>query len=399
MKMRNCFALVLLMSVSAVWVSPAQAIPAFARKYETPCTTCHTAWPKLNSFGRQFKENGYKFARGEQGKTQVISDFLEWDKNVPVTGIFVARPYDKKKSGDVKLRALHEIEILIAGVIYKDVSGYFELEAEDETGFEIELPHHAVSYHPFSFANVMFAYAANHWSDPYDTYADHRRMTRGHATIGDQAFGGADNGGKERNSHQQFSINGRPIKPLFYNVGVTGVAKDPEGEDPHTYFGRLTFDIMPDIMVGGMHTQGKCTTTGATGATGDGGSGNCLVNRNFTRTGVDVQADFLGARLSGVAMKATDDDATATNEVENTAAYVEGMYVFKNGGRPWIVPLVRADQYTKNDGKDDYASLTANVTYYYSENVKAYLEYWNETKRADNKDKDSRITLQILAAF
>ena len=29
----------------------ARAIPAFARKYGLPCSACHEAWPKLNSFG------------------------------------------------------------------------------------------------------------------------------------------------------------------------------------------------------------------------------------------------------------------------------------------------------------------------------------------------------------
>lgn len=402
-----------------LWATPANAIPAFARKYSASCTTCHTAWPKLNSFGRQFKENGYKFARGEQGKNQVISDFLEWDKTVPVTGILVGRPYDKKSGRDsdgetnkVKLRALHEIEILIAGVFYKDVSGYFELEAEDETGFEIEVPHHAMSYHPSPYANVFLAYAAGHWADPYDTYADHRRMTRAHASVGDQAFGGADNGGKERNSHQQLSVNGRPIPSLFYNVGVTGLANDPEGEDPNTYFGRLAFDITPNIMVGVYGTKGAHRNAEFdTDIDGDPDTTDpdytLKDDLDFTRAGVDAQAEFMNFRVSGVYYKAQDDvavvngpsDVTILKKQDNSAAYVEGMYVFKNGSRPWFVPLVRADQYTKNDGNDDYASVTTNVTYYYSENVKAYLEYWKETKRPDKNDKGSRVTLQVFAAF
>ncbi|MGR3178072.1 MAG: hypothetical protein ACUZ8E_08460 [Candidatus Anammoxibacter sp.] len=32
----------------------ADAIPAFARKYELSCETCHAAFPRLNSFGEQF---------------------------------------------------------------------------------------------------------------------------------------------------------------------------------------------------------------------------------------------------------------------------------------------------------------------------------------------------------
>ena len=39
----------------------AGAVPAFARKYKTSCTTCHTIFPKLNPFGEQFRRNGFRF--------------------------------------------------------------------------------------------------------------------------------------------------------------------------------------------------------------------------------------------------------------------------------------------------------------------------------------------------
>jgi hypothetical protein len=39
---------------------PAAAIPAFARKYGMPCSSCHEAWPKLSAFGQAFKDNGYQ---------------------------------------------------------------------------------------------------------------------------------------------------------------------------------------------------------------------------------------------------------------------------------------------------------------------------------------------------
>ena len=38
----------------------ADAIPPFARKYQTACTTCHTAFPKLNPFGMAFRATGYR---------------------------------------------------------------------------------------------------------------------------------------------------------------------------------------------------------------------------------------------------------------------------------------------------------------------------------------------------
>jgi len=36
-----------------------KALPSFARQTGMSCTACHTSFPELNSFGRQFKANGY----------------------------------------------------------------------------------------------------------------------------------------------------------------------------------------------------------------------------------------------------------------------------------------------------------------------------------------------------
>src|SRR3984957_2727979 len=37
-----------------------RALPAFARKYGMPCSSCHQAWPMLSPFGQAFKDNGYQ---------------------------------------------------------------------------------------------------------------------------------------------------------------------------------------------------------------------------------------------------------------------------------------------------------------------------------------------------
>jgi hypothetical protein len=42
------------------------AIPAFSRKYQTSCTTCHDDYPKLNDFGLAFKQNGFKFPKDDE---------------------------------------------------------------------------------------------------------------------------------------------------------------------------------------------------------------------------------------------------------------------------------------------------------------------------------------------
>jgi hypothetical protein len=39
---------------------PANALPAFARKYGLRCSACHETWPILNNFGLKFRDNGYQ---------------------------------------------------------------------------------------------------------------------------------------------------------------------------------------------------------------------------------------------------------------------------------------------------------------------------------------------------
>ncbi|HWE24608.1 MAG TPA: hypothetical protein VG496_11790, partial [Myxococcales bacterium] len=47
-----------------VLLSPAaQAVPAFARKTGLACSSCHEVWPRLNDFGVQFRDNGYRLKR------------------------------------------------------------------------------------------------------------------------------------------------------------------------------------------------------------------------------------------------------------------------------------------------------------------------------------------------
>src|SRR5260370_11452204 len=42
------------------------AIPAFSRQYGTSCSTCHVDFPKLNDFGKAFKDTGFKFPKDDE---------------------------------------------------------------------------------------------------------------------------------------------------------------------------------------------------------------------------------------------------------------------------------------------------------------------------------------------
>ena len=51
-------------AVACPW-SESHAVPSFARQTGLPCSACHTAYPQLTAFGREFKLNGYTFGGGD----------------------------------------------------------------------------------------------------------------------------------------------------------------------------------------------------------------------------------------------------------------------------------------------------------------------------------------------
>jgi hypothetical protein len=59
-------AVVVVLWVMMAWVPKSSAIPAFSRKYQTSCTTCHNNYPELNDFGEAFKKNGFKFPKDDE---------------------------------------------------------------------------------------------------------------------------------------------------------------------------------------------------------------------------------------------------------------------------------------------------------------------------------------------
>jgi len=64
--MAGLTAVVVVVIVMLASVPKSSAIPAFSRKYQTSCTTCHSNYPELNDFGEAFKKNGFKFPKDDE---------------------------------------------------------------------------------------------------------------------------------------------------------------------------------------------------------------------------------------------------------------------------------------------------------------------------------------------
>ncbi len=66
MRMRNFAVSFFILAWGLMAVPYSHAIPAFSRQYGTSCTTCHVDFPKLNDFGKAFKDAGFKFPKNDE---------------------------------------------------------------------------------------------------------------------------------------------------------------------------------------------------------------------------------------------------------------------------------------------------------------------------------------------
>lgn len=364
--------------------SSANAVPQFSREYNRDCSSCHNAWPALNRTGREFKENGYRLA-DEVGEDV---EFLAF----PASGILVARPYDKKDSqSDARLRALHEAELIVGGAFGDRFSGLMAIEYEDEIdddSFGQVLEFAQLSYHASRQFNLHAVWGQAFAPDPYGVITDHLRLTRGHAANVDQGFGGTD--GRIRSTRQSFSASGRLTDSFFYNVGVSGEAEDALGVAASNAHVRGAYDLTENFMLGAFVIDGSASSS----------------NRGYSRLGIDAMADIGNSRVSAAFVSGDDEvcgmvncAGVAVTEDNNHALSVQWYHTIPGiGNGPGIVPLVRVDHYDQADGTQEFSELTLNLGFYFRENAKVYLEYWDRFK-APSGSEDNRITLQAYVGF
>jgi hypothetical protein len=131
------------------------AIPAFARKYGMPCSSCHEAWPKLSPFGQQFKDNGYQM--GNEKDAPIYQNPSYWPVSFRITPNFHRERVDHADifnpatgtttEGPLTTHGfdLSGLDILTAGTLAKNIS-FLLVPSSDNTG----------AFH-FESANVRFS--------------------------------------------------------------------------------------------------------------------------------------------------------------------------------------------------------------------------------------------------
>lgn len=119
-------------------VPSSYAVPSFSRQTGMQCSGCHTAFPQLNAFGRQFKMNGYTLTGGEMSK--VNNKGFSSLATAPLSMMIQATVSKLKKapdtntsSSDVNLPS--QLSFFYAGRITDKLGAFMQITAEDGQGF------------------------------------------------------------------------------------------------------------------------------------------------------------------------------------------------------------------------------------------------------------------------
>jgi hypothetical protein len=360
-----------------IWTAPAtlappvaEAIPAFARRYQTSCTTCHVVIPKLNAFGVAFRNNGYripphdeKFVKtpdvplGAPGWRKLWPDAV-WPGAIPGMPPVALRIYsdveiDPGAPARVDFVFPRELEILAGGTAGPGISFWAELEisdSESDRGFRAALTRAFVQFDQIggtTLANLLvgryelravpFSRAHRRLTPSHFLTSEYRAVTGGFDFRQSQAgfeFWGARSGrgGTGGIEYAIGVVNGsgpardhNTNKDVYYRLayklggfGLTGSLEDEEQPDP-------TDSWRDDsVRIGAFGYRGRGLFDGAEDA--------------FWRLGGDIDVFIGDLNLSAVLMRGRDTlIAIEQTPREFTAGFVEANCVVK----PWIVGIVR----------------------------------------------------------
>lgn len=395
--------------VLAIMASDTSAIPAFARKYETSCVTCHTGYPKLNAFGEAYRLNGYQYPEDDEDQTkdEPISLGSEaykrvfpnavWPSHIPGTpplAIRVGSGFNYDSNDEIKTSFLApSLNLMAAGTMGENIGFYAgaHLFEEGEAGsidrafiqisnlFAPKLGDYALNLRIGQFIPNAVPFS-NHRGlalTPYafNTYsATSEGFTAGHAH-GEDAFG-------IETFQLGVELSGIVKHRFRWGVGLvngsgpsaeTNSAKDGYFRAAYKY-GGMGFDgsggatdesgrnwVDNSITIGGFAYLSSGKNEGTTGPN----------DLKRDRIGIDINVWYANTNLFGGWIRGKDEvmEGTALVDMKYDLGFVEANQVVY----PWLIALVRYERAEPED-KEAIDQIVGGFTALYRANIKLVVE-------------------------
>jgi len=130
----TAFALLLVGATVVLPTQPVSALPSFARQTGQPCATCHTAFPELTPYGREFKLRG--FTAGGTRCGDVAAEDAEMQ--IPIAGMTTPGfTHVQKGIPDNDNSTIGSVSAFLGGQIYCNLGAFIQgtYDRSSQTGF------------------------------------------------------------------------------------------------------------------------------------------------------------------------------------------------------------------------------------------------------------------------
>jgi hypothetical protein len=383
----------------------AKAIPAFARKYRTSCTTCHVAIPKRNAFGEAFRRNGFVMPKGNAQlvKEEPVSLGAEawkevwpntvWPGEIPASFPLAAYVQQRftfeplaKKGDRVEFDMPHEVELLFGGA-FAEYLGFFGEWIAFESGTNaVGLQRFFFQFNDvFGKKNAFNVKVGRFEPGITSGYMNANRLTLDRPlTIDYRASGDW----RPRDNQAGIEINGIFGHRMEYAVGMVNgqgnTVRDPD--DRKDVFARVGFKLgglgfdgegapvelkESDNWVDNALTVGAYTYWGSAKKTP---SGRPAYENDFNRFGFDVRAGLERLELNGGLISGEDKNPFGdAKKLKHTVYFGELDYIFF----PWLIGVARVNHAAsklEDDDRDKYWEFNPNLTLLYRANVRFTIE-------------------------
>lgn len=407
--MRRLYLFFALLSLilAAQWLflaDTSQAIPAFARRYNLSCTTCHAPIPKLKAYGAEFAGNGFIIPENEKDRDYISAgdDQLWLNKTFPLAVRFDAYAVHQSESGvENDLQSPWGIKLLSGGALSRKIGYYFYFymtERGEVSGIEDAYIH---------FDNVFgmpldIMVGQFQTSDPLMkrelrlTYEDYQMY-------------------KEKVGYSRIDLSYDRGVMFLYSLAATGTdlvlsltngnGKDRADEetgafdqDNHKNLGvRIHQGITDQISVGGYYYTGE-EMLHAEG----------LASRNkVSYIGPDLNATFGPLELTGQYLYRKDSNPWLVHggsETKTSGAVIEAIFAPQlDRSRYYITALYNGIRQEASRNEEAmratttrtlYESATLGATYLVRRNLRLTAEYTRDLERDAN-----RVVLGLVSGF
>ena len=425
--------------LGAIWIQSVQAIPTFARKYRTSCTTCHIAIPKRNAFGESFRRNGYRMpvddevavkenpvSLGSEAWKQVWPKAY-WPSFLPASFplsayIHMRAVYTESEPGQDKVDwnfdMPHEVEFLFGGTFGDPLSFFGEwIMVEGGKVGEGRLGSFLVQYNDLfneDIFNVKFGRFDVGGLSGYNAFKEDNRLTLTHYGPNDYkvvpsndtvpgSLGKINYRWRYRDKQSGLETNGILFDRFEYIAGlVNGNNSVSDFDDEKDWYYRFSYKLFGETMTMKNAPEGilisdnwrdDSVTIGTHGYFGDTtltSAGAAGTWRNeFERFGVDLRAKYDRLELQAAVIWGTDDDPggprglAPINDVDVTSWMVGSTYLIY----PWLLPTVRYESLDYDQGfANDVENWTFSLTAAQYANVRWTAEYLLFPEDTDGND-------------